>query len=37
MEVGELAAQLTEALRASGWTAEDARTVDVYELARVVR
>jgi len=33
VEVGEVAQQLTEVLCAVGWSAEDARTVDVHELA----
>jgi len=34
VEVGEVAEQLTEVLCAVGWSAADARTVDVHELAR---
>jgi hypothetical protein len=35
VEVGEVAEELTEVLCAVGWSAADARTVDVHELARV--
>ena len=34
VEVGEASQQLTEVLCAVGWSADDARTVDVHELAR---
>jgi hypothetical protein len=34
VEVGEVSQQLTEVLCAIGWSADDARTVDVHELAR---
>jgi len=34
VEVGEVAQQLTEVLCAVGWSAADARAVDVHELAR---
>jgi hypothetical protein len=33
-EVGELAQQLTDALTGAGWSTTDARTADVYQLAR---
>jgi hypothetical protein len=33
-EVGELSRQLTDALCAAGWSADEARNVDVHELAR---
>jgi hypothetical protein len=35
-EVGELSVQLTEALCAAGWNADDARDADVHQLARAV-
>jgi hypothetical protein len=34
VEVGEVSQQLTEVLCAVGWSLDDARTVDVHELAR---
>ena len=34
VEVGEVSQQLTEVLCAIGWSAADAQTVDVHELAR---
>jgi hypothetical protein len=34
-EVGELSVQLTEALCAAGWSADDARDADVHQLAGV--
>jgi len=34
VEVGELSWQLTEVLCAAGWSAGDAREVNVHELAR---
>jgi hypothetical protein len=37
VEVGELSAQLTAALCAVGWSADDARDADVHELAGGVR
>lgn len=37
VEVGELSAQLTEVLCATGWSEEDARTAHVHELAGAVR
>jgi len=33
-EVGELSRQLTDALCAAGWGADEARNADVHELAR---
>ncbi|MGH2913645.1 MAG: hypothetical protein ACRDMX_01530 [Solirubrobacteraceae bacterium] len=33
-EVGELSQQLTDALAAAGWSAQEARQVNVHELAR---
>ena len=33
-DVGELSRQLTDALCAAGWSADEARNVDVHELAR---
>jgi hypothetical protein len=36
-EVGELTQQLTDALTGAGWSADDARTADVYQLARQER
>ena len=33
-EVGELSRQLTDALCAAGWSADEARSADVHELAR---
>jgi len=33
-EVGELAQQLTDTLTGAGWSITDARTADVYQLAR---
>jgi hypothetical protein len=33
-EVGELARQLSDALCAAGWSADEARSADVHELAR---
>ena len=33
-EVGELSRQLTDALCAAGWSADEARNADVHELAR---
>jgi hypothetical protein len=35
VEVGELSQQLTDALRAAGWSAHEARQANVHELARV--
>jgi hypothetical protein len=35
VEVGELSQQLTDALRAAGWSALEAQQVNVHELARV--
>lgn len=34
VEVGEVSQQLTDALCAAGWSADDARDADVHELAR---
>jgi hypothetical protein len=34
VEVGELSQQLTDALRAAGWSAQEARQANVHELAR---
>jgi len=34
VEVGELSQWLTDALRAAGWSADEAQAVDVHELAR---
>jgi hypothetical protein len=34
IEVGELSQQLTETLRAAGWSTQNARQVDVHQLAR---
>ena len=34
VEVGELSRQLTDALCAAGWSADEARNADVHELAR---
>jgi hypothetical protein len=34
VEVGELSQQLTETLRAAGWSTQTARQADVHELAR---
>ncbi len=36
-DVGEVAAQLTEVLRAAGWSVKAARTVDVHTLAMGAR
>ena len=36
VDVGELAQQLTEALCAAGWSADEARAANVHELAGVV-
>ena len=35
IEVGELSQQLTDALRAAGWSAQQAQQANVHELARV--
>jgi hypothetical protein len=35
VEVGELSQQLTDTLRAAGWSAHEARQANVHELARV--
>ena len=35
VDVGELSQQLTDALRAAGWSAQQARQANVHELARV--
>ena len=37
VDVGELAQQLTEVLCAAGWSAKEARTANVHELAGAVR
>ncbi len=34
VEVGELSQQLTETLRAAGWSTQNARQADVHQLAR---
>jgi len=36
VDVGELSQQLTEVLCAAGWSANEARTANVHELARAV-
>ena len=35
VEVGKLSQQLTDALRAAGWSAQEAQQANVHELARV--
>ena len=34
VDVGELSQQLTDALRAAGWSAQEAQQANVHELAR---